>query len=87
MAPHDPQPQQPGPRPPQYRLSWSRILVPLVFVLALWWAWNADLAALWDRVLDALHVRQRDRYTSLALFGAGLVGLLLIVKALNARRS
>ena len=86
MMPNNPQPFQPGPRPPRYRLNWDRILIPLLFVLALWWVGNLDLAGMWDRVLDALRVKHRERYTDLALFGAGLVGLLIIVKALITNR-
>jgi hypothetical protein len=71
---------------PQYRPRWELLALPAAALLLVWASVSETPAAIWSGVLSALHVRDRARFTNLAVLATGLFGLLAIVKVLTDNR-
>jgi hypothetical protein len=80
------QQEPPAPRQPRYRFRTELIAIPLGIVLVLVAVHVLGEACSWDGIMDFLHVHDRARYSALGLLGAGLLGLLMIVKVLTSER-
>ena len=65
------------------RFRWGMILLPGVVLLVLWLASGVSIGFTWDEVMDVLHVRNRSRYTQLAILGLICVGVVAIARVLR----
>jgi putative Ca2+/H+ antiporter (TMEM165/GDT1 family) len=70
-----------GPQP-RYRFRTAIVVVPLLAVLVLAGLHILGTTCSWDAVLGGLRVHDRNRFSSLAVLAAGLLGLLAVVKVL-----
>ena len=73
------------PRQPKHRwrIKWSLLLIPAAILLAAYVVSHIELAVTWDDVMDALNIRNRERYTMLATLGCLCVGCVWIAKVLR----
>lgn len=82
--PHVPVPQS-LPRPQRWRFRWEIAAVVLALMAALWILRGIEPSFAWEDVMDALHVRHRERYTQLAVLGLTLVGIVLVYRICRSR--
>ncbi len=67
-------------RPRQPRFRWALILVPLAFIFAAWVLSHIQPVLDWDDISNFLGVRNRGRYSMLAVLGLLLIGILAVVR-------
>ena len=73
------------PRRPRHRWRsrWPLLLVPAAILLAAYVISHIEVAVTWDDVMDALDIRDRERYTMLAVLGCLCVACVWIAKVLR----
>ena len=76
------QPRRPRHR---WRSRWRLLLIPAAILLAAYVISHIELApsCTWDNVMDALDIRDRERYTMLAVLGCLCVAAAWIAKVLR----
>ena len=67
--------------PPRFR--WGCIWVVVAIALAMWLAAGSKPAITWDSVMDLLHVKNRERYTQLAVLGVLICGACAVARILG----
>jgi len=82
--PKNPAPQQPPPAP-QWQFRWGLVLIPAVILLVAWFFHGVDLSGAWQDIMDLLHVRNKQRYSMLAVLGLVTVAIVLITKVLSKK--
>lgn len=65
---------------------WGIIWVVAVLLLLAWLASGARAGLSWDRVMDYLHVKNKERYTQLAVLGCTLCTILAIARILGWKK-
>jgi len=65
---------------------WSILWVLLAFFLVAWLAAGARPSITWNDVMDFLHVKHRERYTSLCILGLTVCAILAIGRVLGYGR-
>jgi len=68
------------PRQPQKRFRWGLVLVPLACLFAAYVLKHIDPSVDWDDVTRFLGVRNRRRYSMLAVLGLFLIGILVVIR-------
>ena len=91
MPSQRPQSQQPivirpAKRRTKRRFRWYLLFVPLVILFAVWLAQGIQPAFSWDDVMDHLNVRDRQRYTQLAVLGVLITTAVAILRVLRGSR-
>ena len=86
-----PPPPAPGPPPPKprryrWRFHWQIVWIVAAILLAAVIISQAEPAFTWEDVMDALHVKNRERYTRLAVLGLTLIGTTAVFRLLSNRR-
>ena len=74
---------RPRRRRPKRRFRWCFILVPLLILFVMWVAKGIEPALSWDEAMDALGVRNRERWTQLATLGALVTAGVAILRVLR----
>jgi hypothetical protein len=79
--------QQPNEqRPPRERPRWELLLVPLaLLVLLALWTRPVSAPPGWSLFLDRWQIRDRLRFTELAIFALGLIAVVAIARASRNR--
>lgn len=74
--------------PPKKRFRWWLILVPAVFLLAMWIAQGLDPAFKFEDVMNSLRVpgRSRESYTQLASLGVMATAVVVIHRMLTCNK-
>ena len=70
----------------RWRPRWSLLLIPAAILLGAYVISHVELAFTWDDVMDALDIRDRQRYTMLAVLGCLCVAGVWIAKVLRDDR-
>jgi hypothetical protein len=65
---------------------WPVVYVIFALLLAAWLASGATPAITWDGVMDLLNVKNRERYTQLAVLGVTICAALAIARVLRTAR-
>lgn len=76
-------PRKPRQRRRRWRPRWSLLLIPAAVLLGAYVISHIELAFTWDDVMDALDIRDRQRYTMLAVLGCLCVAGVWIAKVLG----
>ena len=71
----------------KWQFRWQFLLIPLALITAVWFLGRIDPAITWDEVMDALGVRNRERYTQLAVMGIALIGVATIWRIIRGSRN
>jgi hypothetical protein len=67
-------------RPRQRRFRWGLVLIPLVCLLAAYVLKHIEPTLEWDDISNFLGVKNRGRYSMLAVLGLFLVGILAVIR-------
>lgn len=78
---------RPRKRHKRQRFRWEIVWVALTLLGAAWLLQNIECnpSMGWERVMDALHVQNRQRYTQMACWGVVLCGIAAIVRILRSQ--
>ena len=78
------------PRTPRkrYRFRWGIIWGLLALLVAAWLLQNitCEPSVTWEGVMDALRIKNRERYTQLACWGIALCGVAAVVRILRKNK-
>jgi hypothetical protein len=72
-----------GGRARQLHFRWALLTVPLAILILAWLGRQIQPATTWDRVLDAMDVRDGARCTQLTVLGVLICGVLLVLRILD----
>ena len=70
-------------QPERWRPKWFLLLVPAAILLGAYVISHIEPAGTWDDVMDALRIRNRERYTMLMCLGLFIVGVVAIARVLR----
>ena len=76
--------QRPSRKRGEFR--WGIVFVIAILLLLAWMASGARAGLSWDRVMDFLHVKNRERYTQLAVLGVAICAILGIARVLGWKK-
>ena len=66
------------------RFKWLLVLIPLVIIAGLWLSKGMEPAQTWDQFMTRIGIKNRERYTELAVIGVLCVGVVAVIKVLRS---